>query len=328
MSSQASQTARQRREAALTGPLLGHACDNTERARCRDIAYFWAWCDAAGLGGEHYPVDYAILAQFVESHVAGLAPRVHQRLLDQGIRRKGALRVGTLRRMLSSLSVVHLALDEPSACRDPRLHYRLRAAKRREAAPRKRRALTRDLLDVVVDACGDDARGLRDRAILLVGWAAGGLRRSELCALDIKSARRAVSGYVIKLTSTKTQVAGTELPLRGRAADALTAWLDGRGEEEGPLFVGIHRSGRFLGRLSGRAIDRIVRLRADAAGIDVSNIGAHSLRVGFLTEAGRRGISLTDAMEMSRHRTLRIAMDYYERGRLERNAAVDLLNDT
>ncbi|MES1928858.1 phage integrase family protein [Salinisphaera dokdonensis CL-ES53] len=91
--------------------------------------------------------------------------------------------------------------------------------------------------------------------------------------------------------------------------------------------MGIHRNGRQLARLSGRAIDRIVKLRAEAARIDVSNIGAHSLRVGFLTEAGRRGISLTDAMEMSRHRTLRIAMDYYERGRLERNAAVDLLND-
>ncbi|MES1939635.1 phage integrase family protein [Salinisphaera sp. T5B8] len=68
-------------------------------------------------------------------------------------------------------------------------------------------------------------------------------------------------------------------------------------------------------------------MRAEAAGIDASNIGAHSLRVGFLTEAGPRGISLTDAMEMSRHRKLRITMDYYEHGRLERNAAVDVLND-
>lgn len=135
-----------------------------------------------------------------------------------------------------------------------------------------------------------------------------------------------MSGTVVTLTRTKTQAAGTELPLRGRAADALTAWLKKRDCDEGPLFVGIHRNGRQLGRMNGRAIDRIVRSRAEAAGIDVSNIGAHSLRVGFLTEAGRRGILLTDAMEMSRHRTLRIAMDYYERGRLERNAAVDLLN--
>ncbi|MES1928857.1 integrase [Salinisphaera dokdonensis CL-ES53] len=187
-------TPRQRREAALNGPLLGHACANTERARRRDIAYFWAWCEAAGLGGENYPVDYAILAQFVENHLTALAPEVHQQLLDRDKRRKGALRVGTIRRMLSTLSVVHLALDEPSACRDPRLHYRLRAAKRQEAAPRKRRALTRDLLELVVDACGDDARGLRDRAILLVGWAAGGLRRSELCALDIESVRRTADG--------------------------------------------------------------------------------------------------------------------------------------
>jgi len=62
--------------------------------------------------------------------------------------------------------------------------------------------------------------------------------------------------------------------------------------------------------LTGHAIGRIVKARAEAAGIDAATIGAHSLRSGRLTQAARDGASPWELMRISRHRSIRSLQDY------------------
>jgi len=63
--------------------------------------------------------------------------------------------------------------------------------------------------------------------------------------------------------------------------------------------------------LEPRAINRIVKQRAQIAGLDAKEFSARGLRSGYLTEAADRGIPLPEAMEQSRHRSVQQASDYY-----------------
>ncbi len=89
---------------------------------------------------------------------------------------------------------------------------------------------------------------------------------------------------------------GAELPVLGRAARALAAWLAAAGLTEGPLFRPLSWHGRHGAGLSDRSVAEIVKTRAALAGYDPREFGGHSLRSGFVTAAGRQGVSLGDAM--------------------------------
>lgn len=78
--------------------------------------------------------------------------------------------------------------------------------------------------------------------------------------------------------------------------------------------------------VSGRTINRIIKKRAVQAGLDPAIYGAHSLRSGFITESGRKGTQLGDAMVLSGHRTLEIAQGYYQEGELLQNPTARLLD--
>ena len=93
----------------------------------------------------------------------------------------------------------------------------------------------------------------------------------------------------------------------GAAARALQAWLDASGIAQGPLFRRIRR-GDVLGEpLAAAAVRDIVRQRCELAGLDES-YSAHSLRSGFITEAGRQQVPLGDAMAMTGHASVATAM--------------------
>ena len=99
----------------------------------------------------------------------------------------------------------------------------------------------------------------------------------------------------------------------GAAARALQAWLDASGIAQGPLFRRIRR-GDVLGEpLAAAAVRDIVRQRCELAGLDES-YSAHSLRSGFITEAGRQQVPLGDAMAMTGHASVATAMGYYRAG--------------
>jgi integrase len=202
----------------------------------------------------------------------------------------------------------HLA-KQPDPCTDSAVKALLsktrKACAKRNATPHKQRALTKEPLEAVPDTCEDSLKGKRDRALLLFAWSSGGRRRSEVSEAVFENLRRAGEGtFFYTLANSKTNHSGKlrpqdVKPLVGSAADAMEGWLKASGITSGPLFRRINKAGR-LGEdaLTGTAIRDIVKARCSLAGVG-DDFSAHSLRSGFVTEAGRQNMPLQETMAMT-----------------------------
>lgn len=83
------------------------------------------------------------------------------------------------------------------------------------------------------------------------------------------------------------------------------------------------------GQLGARALDpqsvnKIIKRRCAAAGLDVSLFSAHGLRSGYLTEAARQGVPFPEAMQQSRHKSVQQAARYYNEAQIARGRAARL----
>jgi site-specific recombinase XerD len=149
----------------------------------------------------------------------------------------------------------------------------------------------------MVGGRGKSLRELRDRAILLIGFA-GAFRRSELVALDVSDIEETPEGMLVTLRRSKTDQEGlgrrVAIP-RGETAcpvAALKAWLSAGGISSGPIFVRIwnKRAQRVSEhRLDAETVAAVVKQGAPRLGFDPSTFGGHSLRAGFVTSAVKRG---------------------------------------
>jgi integrase len=226
---------------------------------------------------------------------------------------------------------------EKNPLRDPRVRQLISAARRayarRGRAPVAPVAATREIMEALLASCEDDLIGKRDRALLLFGWASGGRRRSEIIAATFENVRRDGQGYVYDLRRSKTNQNGRKdprnlKPIQGAAAEALALWMQALLEfriTHGPLFRRILND-RILGPLKDAAVREIVRRRARMASEPLGKLSAHSLRSGFVTEAGKQGISLGETMAMTGHRSVQTVMGYYQSGELSSSRAARLLD--
>ena len=232
----------------------------------------------------------------------------------------------------------HLNLGpEKNPLRDPRVRQLISAA-RRAYARRGREAVrpvaaTRQVMEALLSTCGDDLIGKRDRALLLFGWASGGRRRSEIIAATFENVRRDGEGFVYDLRRSKTNQSGRKdpknlKPIQGAAAEALAEWMQVLLEfriTHGPLFRRILND-RIVEPLKDAAVREIVRRRATLANKPLGKLSAHSLRSGFVTEAGKQGISLGETMAMTGHRSVQTVMGYYQSGELSTSRAARLID--
>ena len=207
-----------------------------------------------------------------------------------------------------------------------------RASPARPRAPKSNKPITRDVLEQMLVTCGRDLRGMRDRAVLMLGWASGGRRRSELSNLqreDLSLEKFEETGLIwIHLLETKTtgRDATPRLVLKGRAARAVARWIEAAKIADGPLFRPISKSGRPLPRrLSPDGIYQIVKRRLVLAGLPEEMASPHGLRSGFLTQAALDGAPVQAAMRLSLHRSMAQAQRYYDDVDIAENPATDLL---
>lgn len=306
----------------LAGPEEHAHAPNTRRAYGRDVAYFWRWAELSAGRAEHYPIEKALLLDFVRQHTEGLGADLQAKLEAEGWRRQaGPYAAATLTRILDALSYPHRCQDLPDPCRDRYVRHLLRLLRRRECSQGgrlRKAAITSDVLERMVATCGHSAQGARDAALLRVGLFGGGRRRSELVALDATDLLPIEGGYLLRIARSKTdqQGDGRHVPLLGTTAEAVTAWLAHAQITTGALFRSVDKAGRIGGRLSDRSVHRVVTRRLREAGLDPSRYSAHSLRSGFITQAAQLGIPLPEAMAMSGHRAVEVAMRYYREGEL------------
>ena len=220
----------------------------------------------------------------------------------------------------------HLKLGaETNPVRDPRVRQLWaavrRAYARRAHAPTRPVAATRSVMEALLATCGEDLVGRRDRAVLLFGFASGGRRRSEITAATFENVRRDGDGFVYELSVSKTNQSGRKdpknfKPIQGEAAVALAAWLQELLRARitsGKIFRRI-LNGAIHDPLEDRAVRDIVRRRAQMADVPLGKLSAHSLRSGFVTEAGHQGISLGETKALTGHRSVSTVMSYYQSG--------------
>jgi hypothetical protein len=119
----------------------------------------------------------------------------------------------------------------------------------------------------------DDLKGIRDRALLLLGFA-GAFRRSELVALDCKDIEESETGLKVTIRRSKTDQEGegaTIAIVRGSIAcpvEAVKAWRDAAGITAGPLFRSIRKGGKVGERLTAQSVADIVKAHAENVGLD------------------------------------------------------------
>lgn len=225
-------------------------------------------------------------------------------------------KVGTISRRLSSIRFVHVMRDLPDPTDARRVTAVWEGIRRTHGAPPVRaRALMPPDLDDVVAACGSgtDLAGLRDRALLLVGFFSA-LRRSELAGLTVAEVAEHPRGRVLSIPRSKTNPYGTEpelvvLPHAHRAArcpvTALRTWLEAAGITEGPVLRKVTRGNRVTDRpLHPESVNEIVQRAVARAGIGPGPWSAHSLRAGHVTYAHQRGASDRAIAHQTRHRSL------------------------
>ncbi|OYR08359.1 site-specific integrase [Brucella grignonensis] len=328
--------------------------ENTLRALTSDLAYLEAWSMAATGSPLPFPAPEALLLKFVAHHLwrpqqreiepdHGMPADVEEELRQQGfLRVSGPHAPATVRRRLANWSTLTRWRGLEGSFSAPSVKSAIRLAVRAINRPRSRKsvnAITGDILGKLLATCsGEDLTALRDRAILMVAFASGGRRRSEVAGLRIEQLVNQapvtdendspLPSLGIYLGRTKTSGADHDeiVYLTGRPVEALTRWLEAARIDKGSVFRKIDRWGNVAARaLEPSAINRIVKQRAQMAGLNAKEFSAHGLRSGYLTEAANRGIPLPEAMEQSRHRSVQQASDYYNNAKRRSGRASRLL---
>jgi site-specific recombinase XerD len=281
---------------------------NTRKAYSADLAAFQAWCVAHHVAA--LPASAEIVAAF---------------LSDEASR---GIRASTIARRAAAIRYAHRLADLPAPTDDERVRAVVRGIRRTiGTAKAPRTPATNDRLLAMVAPHTSTSAALRDRALLLLGFA-GAFRRSELVALDVNDVEETAEGVRVTIRHSKTDQEGagaTVAIVRGSVAcpvEALKAWLGAAGITEGAIFRRVNKADKVLPeRLTAQSVALIVKAHARRAGLDPRLFAGHSLRSGFLTSAARRGASIFKLIEVSRHKSIDSLRDYVRDAELFRDHA-------
>lgn len=244
---------------------------NTEKAYRADWEDFRAWCisqEKTALPAE---------ANTIGEYLMGL--------------RAQQLRASSIRRRAVSIGRVHVSQghENPTRCRH--IEDIVRGVHHEQHyEPERKTVILPEKLTRMVDALEADCEAmlLRDRAILLIGWASG-FRRSELASLTVGDIEWTEEGVTLTLRrinryqQREPDSCVVEFLPEGDTspcpARALKAWLDAAAITGGPLFVRIDRWGNIWSTaLTGKSITRIIKKAAEAAGLNPADYSARSFR--------------------------------------------------
>ncbi|WEX12211.1 site-specific integrase [Chelativorans sp. AA-79] len=268
---------------------------NTRRAYAADWKHFASWCRRQGLSP--MPPDPQTVGLYITACAAGTAT---------GAKKPNS--VATIERRLSSLSWNFSQRGQPLNRKDRHIATVMAGIRNTHAAPprQKEAILPEDLIAMLETLDRGTLRGLRDRAMLLIGFA-GGLRRSEIVGLDVgRDHTEDGRGWIEildkgMLLTLRGKTGWREVEIGRGSSDAtcpviaLETWLNLGRIAHGPVFRRVTGRGKKVGteRLNGQEVARLVKRAALAAGVrgDLSEgergqkFAGHSLRAGLASSA-------------------------------------------
>lgn len=282
---------------------LGYA-ENEKAPRTRhiyaaDFRDFGRWC--AGRGLPALPADAGTVAAYL-SALAG-----------------SGLRAATIGRKVAAIGYRHRIDGHPSPTANEGVRAVMRGIRRTigTASTHRKAAATADIVEQMLAACSDNLAGIRDRALIAVGFASA-MRRSELVALETTDLAEHREGIIITIRRSKTDQEGqgqqVALPhgSRIRPVEHLARWLDAASIADGRVFRSVV-SGHVGGSMTAFALSLRIKLLARRAGLDAATFSGHSLRAGYVSSAVQHGASPVAIAEQTRHRSLDMILAYNRR---------------
>lgn len=272
--------------------------ENTNKAYKKDWAHFASWCRRRG--ADHLTPD----PQLIGLYIAECASP------QDG---SPALSVATIERRLSGLSWNYTQRGHRLDRKDRHIATVLAGIKRKHARPpaQKEAVLAEDIQEMI-SVLSFGLRDIRDRAILLMGYA-GGLRRSEIVCLDMdRDGTEDGKGWIEILDD------GAVIYLRGKTGwreveigrgssdqtcplHALEQWLHYGKITHGPVFRRVTRDDAkaMADRLSDKHVARLIKRCVLGSGVGLKNpslaklsdvervkhYSGHSLRSGLASGA-------------------------------------------
>ena len=267
---------------------------NTRRAYAADWKHFAAWCRRQGQSP--LPSDPRLVGLYITACASGAAAGGK------------ANSVATIERRLSALAWHFAQSGEPLDRKDPHVATVLAGIRNTHGRPpaQKEAVMPEDIITMLETLDRGTLRGLRDRAMLLVGFA-GGLRRSEIVALDVgREETEDGRGFVEilekgMLVTLRGKNGWREVEIGRGSSDAtcpvvaLETWLKLARIGHGPLFRRVTGKGKEVGsdRLTDREVARLVKRSALAAGVRAdltvgeraTTYSGHSQRAGLASSA-------------------------------------------
>jgi integrase len=229
---------------------------------------------------------------------------------------------------LNAIAEAHKAAGVDSPTHAPIVRNTMKGIRRTmgTAPVQKSAALTEDIRAMVETLENRTTIDVRDRALILLGFA-GAFRRSELVGLDVEDCAFGKDGLTVTLRRSKTDQEGVGrkigIPYGSNPETCpvrtMQAWMETAGMSSGPVFRSINRHGHVQeGRLSGIDVARVVKKLAERAGLDSTHYAGHSLRAGHATTAAIGGASERSIMNQTGHRSVQMVRRYIRNGNLFR----------
>ena len=287
----------------------GAKAENTRRSYRSDWADFTAWC-----------------VKYRRQSMPASPDTVAYYLAD----RSQDLKTSTLQRRLSTIAEAHRAAGIESPAKHAQVRYVWAGICREKgvAQSHMKPTLTKHIREMV-ENLPDSLLGVRDRALILLGYA-GAMRRSELVGLDVTDLAIAEEGLVVMIRKSKTDQVGVgrkigipfgvhpeTCPVR-----AVQAWIEEADIDEGPLFRSVNKHGDVSDRrLSDQVVADVVKRSLLAAGKSARKYAAHSLRAGLITQAAMACVSERAIQDQSGHKSLAVMRRYIRDGSLFRENA-------
>lgn len=277
--------------------LEGAYADATLRGYGSDMTQFALWCQGRQLA--FLPASPETVVHYLDDEAARLRP-------------------STLKRRLCGISRIHRLLRHEDPTKDEDVYLAMRRARRkRPDRPRQALGVKMDLLDTLLGACSDDLIGLRDEALVRVGFDTL-CRRSELVRLraeDLTLNARGNFSILVRRAKNDQNGQGRTAPLSTKTSQCLRRWLDDASIERGPLFRPVYGRRVLCRFLDPFVVSRVLKklARRSAAAEDTrTGVSGHSLRVGAAQQLTLNGNGLLQIMRAGGWRSVAVVARYVE----------------
>jgi len=270
-----------------------------------------------------YKADYKDFARFCIKHGFKSMPTEPKIISLYLTHLSQTSKFSTLKRRLASISVIHRLSGHYIDAKHPVITENLMGIRRVKGSYQKAKKpiLINDLKLIVnvIDKDKNEEKKIRNRALILVGFA-GGFRRSELVAILFEDIDFVPEGIKIFIRRSKTDQSGEGMtkgiPYFSKneycPVISLKNWIEKSEIKSGKIFD-----------MSDKSVALTIKKYAAIAGLDSNKYSGHSLRSGFATTAAELGAEERSIMAMTGHKTTQMVRRYIQEANLFKNNALN-----